>query len=354
MKILFTFYVPSGGMETLNRIRCEALQKLGIECHLLYKSDGAGRRNIKHTVTHICNDNIGIQTLIRKEKYDAFVVCSDYQLLKTIHSCGLGKPIIYEIQGFGTMENAQNLIKAASPYVQQFATALLYPQTPHIIKLMQDSFPLKPHFCFDNPLNPKYFSYTSYPIRKSPVIAWVGRIEANKNWEEFIEIGHHLVQFIPNLHLWMFGDTNLYDPDEKRKFDSKIVELNLEKHIINYSNIPHEQMADYFSIIGDSGGFLCSTSINEGFGYAVAEAMLCRCPVLTTDSDGVKRFIIHNKTGFFYPIGDIDQAVNLSYQLLNNTELRKNIRLFGEKYIKRCFTTQKYTDHFVAMIQALQ
>lgn len=38
-----------------------------------------------------------------------------------------------------------------------------------------------------------------------------------------------------------------------------------------FSNVSNEHMADYFSMIGDSGVFLCSTSKVEGFGYAIVE-----------------------------------------------------------------------------------
>ncbi|MFP3415838.1 glycosyltransferase, partial [Bacillus sp. SIMBA_074] len=97
-------------------------------------------------------------------------------------------------------------------------------------------------------------------------------------------------------------------------------------HLKMYVNQPHNKMAEYFSIIGDSGGFLCSTSKVEGFGYAVLEAMVCRCPVLSTDSDGVRSFIRHNQTGKFFDQGNIDQAELEGNELLSNIPLREDIR----------------------------
>ncbi|NQX69337.1 glycosyltransferase [Paenibacillus alba] len=353
MKILFTFYNPSGGMDTLNRIRCEALQKIGIECHMLYKFDGNGRRNIKHIKTHIGNTNKDIEDLLQRENYDAIIVCTDFELLQKIRASGYKNPLIYEIQGLGTMETAVEILKYAEANVNKYASALLYPRTAHIMQLLETFFPDKKHYSFDDPLNMEDFGYTSYPQKKYSVIAWVGRIEANKNWRDFIELGYQLSQSIPNLYLWMFGDMDLNEPGEQKKFEEKIVELGIEDRVIRYSNVPHEQMADYFSMIGDSGGFLCSTSILEGFGYAVAEAMLCRCPVLTTDSDGVRNFIFHNETGLFFPHGDIDQAVVLAKQLMYNAELRNHIRTNGERYVKVRFTVRKYTKKFMAMLGEL-
>ncbi|WP_376768255.1 glycosyltransferase [Paenibacillus alginolyticus] len=45
------------------------------------------------------------------------------------------------------------------------------------------------------------------------------------------------------------------------------------------------------------GGSLYSTSKVEGAPYSILEAMSCRCPVLTSDSDGVSSAVIHNQTG---------------------------------------------------------
>jgi L-malate glycosyltransferase len=89
------------------------------------------------------------------------------------------------------------------------------------------------------------------------------------------------------------------------------------------------------------------------FGYAVAEAMLCRCPVISTDSDGVKRFIIHNETGKFFPHGDITQAIEEARELMNNEYLRNTIRSNAEKHVKSIFSTKQYVNHFIAMMVKL-
>lgn len=105
------------------------------------------------------------------------------------------------------------------------------------------------------------------------------------------------------------------------------------------------------SIIGDSGGLLLSTSILEGFGYAVAEAMLCRCPVLTTDSDGIRRLVIHNYTGKIYQRGQLDEAVNAALSLMHDPLLREEIRGNGERHIQTNLSSELYADRFLQMIQ---
>ncbi|MFJ7991866.1 hypothetical protein ACIQY5_06635 [Peribacillus frigoritolerans] len=55
-------------------------------------------------------------------------------------------------------------------------------------------------------------------------------------------------------------------PTERDEFNRLTKQLNLQNNLTIYSKVPNERMADYFSMIGDSGGFLCSTSKVEGFG----------------------------------------------------------------------------------------
>jgi len=128
----------------------------------------------------------------------------------------------------------------------------------------------------------------------------------------------------------------------------------LDTHLTLYANQPHSQMAKYFSIIGDSGGFLCSTSKVEGFGYAVLEAMTCKCPVLSSDSDGVRSLLTHNVTGKLYDSGDIDQAVQEGKELLSNNILREEIRQNAIEHIKKSFSPDKYAENFSNMIHSLK
>ncbi|MCM3782610.1 glycosyltransferase family 4 protein [Neobacillus mesonae] len=352
-KVLFTFFNPSGGMETLNRVRSRALMNRGYDCHLLYSVDGEGRKNIKGIKTFVTNKDEEILQLLEAENYDLIIVCTDIYLLQKIKEMGYKGKVVFEIQGLGTTETALELLQVFDHNIRVYADALLYPQTTHLKQWFEELFPEIRQFSFDDPLDTEHFGYTAFPRRNVPIIGWIGRLEKNKNWSEYLRIGHELRKQIPDLDLWMFDDNTLSDPSEVDYFDFTVRAFNLSERLVRYSNVPHEQMADYLSIIGDSGGFLCSTSIKEGFGYAVAEAMLCRCPVLATDSDGVKRFIQHDKTGKYYQLGNIKNAVHEALSLMKEQEMRSQIINAADVHMKGQFSTSIYCDHFDAMVSSL-
>lgn len=127
MKILFTFYVPSGGVETLNRLRCESLQKNGIECHVLYLMAGTGTHNSVSFPVFITPHDEDIRSILNTHHYDAIIVTSDYLLLERLRRLGYGGILIYESQGLGTRSEARNVIIESVPYLQSYCNAVLIP-----------------------------------------------------------------------------------------------------------------------------------------------------------------------------------------------------------------------------------
>ncbi len=351
MKVLLSYILPSGGMDTLNRTRTEELRKQGVDCHLLYERYGAGLQNIATCPTHVTENDNEIRHLLSTESFQAVVVSSNFLLLEKFRLLGYTGSLIYEVQGLGTLEQAESVITEATPYILAYADALLYPPTSHLIHLLS-RFPTKLHFCFPNCLDTTKFQYREHTATPYPIIGWVGRLEPNKNWQECLEIVYRISLHESRLRLWFFEDSNLSLESERLAYLNAVKRLGLRKKIDIFSNIAHDQMADYLSIIGESNGLLLSTSIMEGFGYAVAEAISCRCPVLSTDSDGVRSFISHNVTGKFYPLGNFEQAVKESLELMRGP-LRESIRTQGRALMEKSFSPSTYATNFIGMLKYL-
>ncbi|MGG0409954.1 glycosyltransferase family 4 protein [Peribacillus simplex] len=354
MNILFVFYVPSGGVETLNRQRSAALKKFNINAHFLYYTKKRKHINDHNAPTFISNDDIEIKKILEDGKYSAVVVVSDFQALPRFRGMGFKGKMIIEIQGYGPKSVARAALTNAIPHVTAYADGFLNPKTPHIMQLLAELYPSIPKFSFNNCFDTDQFSYRSFPLVGGPKIAWIGRIEDNKNWKEFLQIGYQLIhQINSNIQLYMFEDPTIGNPKERIQFKNLITQLNLNKHLTLHSNVPNSEMAKYFSLVGDSGGFLCSTSKVEGAPYSLLEAMSCKCPVLTTDSDGVRSSIIHNQTGKYYTLGNISEAVQEANELMNNHKLREEIRVNALRHVKTHFNPDLYCQNFINMLRTL-
>ncbi len=354
MKILFVFYVPSGGVETLARQRSLALRSLGISFDFLYFQDGSGTQNINEKV-YITNNDQQIREIINNNQYKAIIIDSDYPFLSRIRKLGYKGKLIYEIQGLGSFSEADQILKNARTIVNEYADAILYPQTPHLIELVQKYYPNKKKFSFHNCIDTSSFTYKTFnmPIEKNTIIGWVGRIEENKNWRDFLLISSELCKINRDLRIWIFTDDNLGDPQEKIQFKRMLNKLGLKDKVTQYSNIPHNKMAYYYSRIGNSGGLLLSTSRVEGFGYAIVEAMSCMCPVITTDSDGIKSFIFHNITGKLIKKNIVENGKLQAIELLNNPTLKEQLRINAQNFVKENFSLEKYSTNFSYMLKDL-
>lgn len=354
MNILFVFYVPSGGVETLNRQRCEALKKYNIHCHCLYYETKREMVNHFEGPTFIGRDPKLIQNILRRGNYSAIVIVTDYSIVPLFRRLGYRGKIILEFQGLGSRDKARELLLNGQHTITTQVNALLNPRTPHIEQLLNEIFPGMRKFSFNNCFDTNKFSYMEILKYPHPIVAWTGRIEDNKNWREFLHIGHQLLQQVnPDIHLYMFEDPTLADPGERIEFEQLIDQLDLRDKLIILQNVPNAKMLEYFSIIGDSGGFYCSTSKVEGAPYSVLEALSCRCPILTTDSDGVRSSIIHNYTGKYYTLGNIQEAVNEAAELMTNLPLREAIRSNGLEHVRANFSPDLYSHNFINMLSSL-
>ncbi|WP_151736638.1 glycosyltransferase family 4 protein ['Paenibacillus yunnanensis' Narsing Rao et al. 2020] len=353
MRVLFTFYVPSGGVETLNKLRCESLQRSGIECHVLYTlPPPSGNQNTTSFPVFISNQDEEIKALLQAYAYDAIVVTSDYFMLERLRRLGYGRVLIYESQGLGKREDAQNIIIESVPYLRAYCNAVLMPPTSHMLELFISICPWLHRYIIPNIVDVNSFRLIPGEAPRDPVIAWVGRLETNKNWSEYLKIACEVRRHKPDLHLWMFHDPELAAEEQKELFHKELHELGLADRLSIFTNIPNHVMPVYYSSIAGSGGFLVSTSITEGFGYAVAEAICCTCPVLSTDSDGVRSFIEHNVSGKFYPLGNIEAAVMEGLELMNDLALRSRIREQGRELMITRYGSERYAGQFREMMNS--
>ncbi|WDM21127.1 glycosyltransferase family 4 protein [Paenibacillus polymyxa] len=353
MKFLFVFYLSGGGIDPLNRYRCQALKMYGHEGHCLYYSPSPALQNNTDHEVFITNNDEEIRGILNTNGYDFIVVTTDHTAFPRLRCLGYTGKLILEIQGYGAKTAARSALSGASACVTAYASGLLNPCTPHISALYEEFFTGIPKFYFNNPFDAEHFTYKELPKQPIPIIAWIGRAEDNKNWREFLVICHYLLQHQPNLQFWIYEDPTFTQESERKDFLETMDQLGLTPHITLRHNVPHVQMMEHYSMIGDSGGLLISTSKEEGAPYSVLEAMSCRCPVLSSEKDGVINMITYGQTGKLYPLGQVTVAVNEALDLMNNQMVRDYIIQTAQKHVVANFSLHTYVEHLTSMARAI-
>ena len=96
---------------------------------------------------------------------------------------------------------------------------------------------------------------------------------------------------MPDAHLVIFGEGEL-----RAALERQVKELRLEKHVL----LPGFR-ADVLQLMKSADVFVMS-SVTEGLGSTVLDAMAMRLPVVATNAGGIPEAVVHSQTGLLVDI----------------------------------------------------
>lgn len=165
---------------------------------------------------------------------------------------------------------------------------------------------------------------------KEIVLASLGRLEFEKNHKFLVEVAHELKSRHIDFKLIIGGDGRL-----KENLETLAQNLNVAQEVVFPGFIKDPKKLLYASDI-----FLLS-SLWEGFGYVLAEAALCKKPIIAFDVASIPEIVINNKTGFLTPLNDIKQFADKIEFLYKHPEVRNEMGLKGYEFATTTFDSQK-------------
>jgi len=178
---------------------------------------------------------------------------------------------------------------------------------------------------------------------ETPVVAWVGRFEPVKGPEIFLQVCRQLHrQYGSRLKALMAGDGAL---NEKIHQERELLGLN------DFLLLPGFRQ-DIVSLFTDLD-LLVVTSINEGFGMVILEAMAAGKPVVAHDVGGIAELVVDGETGFLVPAGDVDAICSRLDQLLNDRELYEAMSQAARRQAT-AYSLSAMADRFEAIYQQVR
>lgn len=118
-----------------------------------------------------------------------------------------------------------------------------------------------------------------------PPVLWVGKISADKNWEDGLDVIRRLEGRGGFKPVVVTGGAA--DPSAATAFLNRVSALGLLENLSWLHNVPHADMAGLFNAAAAAGGVMLSTSKFESFGLAALEAMSCGLPVVAARAGGL-------------------------------------------------------------------
>lgn len=125
------------------------------------------------------------------------------------------------------------------------------------------------------------------------VILHVGRLHPQKDQETLLRAFDTVHKSRPQARLVIIGDG-----ERRKELENLAIDLGLKDHVefLGYLENPYKYMSksDVFVL----------TSVWEGFGNVIVEAMACGCPVVSTECLGPREILSNGQYGKLAPIRD--------------------------------------------------
>jgi len=171
----------------------------------------------------------------------------------------------------------------------------------------------------------------------------IGRLSEQKNFKRLIDIFEKVKKQKSNTELLIIGKGAL---ESELKEHAKKKNLENFVHFLGFKENP-------YSYVSKSDVF-CLSSNWEGLPQVIAEAMVCRTPVVAHDcQSGPAEMIQNKKNGMLTPYGDLDKFAQAVIEILENENLHKLITDNAYNFATQEYSLEKYTAQYKKIIEAL-
>jgi len=175
-----------------------------------------------------------------------------------------------------------------------------------------------------------------------PVVANVGALVAHKGQRYLLEAVPMVMRDVPDVHLVILGEGDL-----RAALEKQVKDLHLEKTV----RLPGFR-EDVLSLVKSADLFVMS-SITEGLGSAVLDAMAMGKAVVGTRAGGIPEAVVHEGTGLLVPPADSRALAAAITRLLSDAPLRAKYGEAGRKRVETHFGVDALVDSTLAIYRRL-
>lgn len=173
-------------------------------------------------------------------------------------------------------------------------------------------------------------------------ILWCGRLIDWKHPDDVIMLANKLKKNNLNFHIKIIGDGEM-----KAKLKDMCSYYSLDKHITFLGNLPNDKVAEEME---QSGLFISTSDIKEGWGAVLNEAMSRGCAVIASKAAGSTDYLIDNgKNGYSYEYGNMNELYNKTVCLLSDTNKQYDFGLKAYETIRKEWNAEVAAKRLVEM-----
>jgi glycosyltransferase involved in cell wall biosynthesis len=177
---------------------------------------------------------------------------------------------------------------------------------------------------------------------QAPLIGNVAALVPHKGQRYLIEAAHLVVRQIPDARFVILGEGEL-----REHLEHLVREHHLEKHVL----LPGFRT----DVIGCIKGFdlFVMSSVTEGLGTSVLDAMACRKAVVGTRAGGIPEIVSDGRTGVLVEPRDAHAMADAIVRLVKDDELRRQMADAGYARVRERFTVERMVAETAAVYARL-
>jgi len=214
----------------------------------------------------------------------------------------------------------------------------------HKIKevLVRDGIPDKRIFVVHSGIDPQRFRQATgdhllseFDIKENQkVVINVAHLAGHKGQNYLVRAIPHVLEKLPDTRFFIVGKGELMDALEKTAS-----ELGLKKELI-FTGF-REDVADFYKI----ADLFVMSSVQEGLGTAVLDALALAKPVVATNTGGLSEIIHDGKTGRLVAPADPEALAVGIVDMLTRVDAAKAMANEGRAMVQNCFSIEAMVDH---------
>src|SRR6185295_1200969 len=176
----------------------------------------------------------------------------------------------------------------------------------------------------------------------APVVGNVAALVPHKGQRYLIEAAHQVVREIPDIRFVILGEGEL-----REQLERQINEHHLQKHVL----MPGFRT----DVIGCIKGFdlLAMSSVTEGLGTSLLDAMACAKPIVATTAGGIPEIVEEGVNGLLVPPRDAASLAAAIVRLLRDAPLRQRMGAAGLARVTERFTVERMVEATAAVYDRL-
>lgn len=174
------------------------------------------------------------------------------------------------------------------------------------------------------------------------LIGNAGRLDEGKGQKYLIEIAQKLCSRKIAFKILVAG---------KGPQESTLKQLSLKAGLEN--QIIFLGFVDNMKAFMENIDIFAFTSLSEGFGYVLIEAMACKKPVIAFNNSSIPEIVIDKITGLHVPNTDIEDFTLKTVMLINDPGFRESLGYAGRKRVEEFFNLNVIHDTIESLLLGL-